>query len=48
MTTLTQPRSVLSLLWQTLRLVGRHFLPLFAIGGIPWCVFRRKVATRFG
>ncbi|MCC7264231.1 MAG: hypothetical protein IT369_17105 [Candidatus Latescibacteria bacterium] len=39
MTTLTQPRSVLSLLWQTLRLTGRHFLPLFAIGGIPWAVF---------
>lgn len=39
MTTLTQTRSVLSLLWQTLRLVGRHFLPFFATGGIPWAVF---------
>jgi hypothetical protein len=39
MTILTQTRSVLSLLWQTLRLLGRHFLPLFAIGGIPWAVF---------
>ena len=39
MTTLTQTRSVLSLLWQTLRLTGRHFLPLFAIGGIPWAIF---------
>ena len=39
MTTLTQPRTVPSLLWQTLRLLGRHFLPLFAIGGLPWAVF---------
>ena len=39
MTTLTQPSTVPRLLWQTLRLTGRHFLPLFAIGGIPWAVF---------
>ncbi|MCC7265309.1 MAG: hypothetical protein IT369_22625 [Candidatus Latescibacteria bacterium] len=31
MTTLTQPGNTLSLLWQILRLVGRHFLPLFAL-----------------
>ena len=39
MTTLTPPRSSLSLLWQTFCLSGRHFLPLFAIGGLPWAVF---------
>jgi hypothetical protein len=27
-----------SLLWQTLRLTSRHFLPLFAIGGLPWAI----------
>ena len=39
MTTLTKPRRVPDLLWQTLRLTGRHFLPLFAISGLPWAVF---------
>ncbi|MBI2505390.1 MAG: hypothetical protein HYW07_19430 [Candidatus Latescibacteria bacterium] len=39
MTTLTTLRLLLHLTWQTLRLSGRHFLPLFAIGGIPWAVF---------
>ena len=39
MITLTKSRTVPSLLWQTLRVTGRHFLPLFAIGGLPWAVF---------
>ena len=33
------PRSSFSLLWQTFRLCGRHSLPFFAIGGLPWAVF---------
>ena len=39
MTALTKLRTAPGLLWQTLRLTGRHFLPLFAIGGLPWAVF---------
>lgn len=39
MATLTQTRSALSLLWQTLRFCGLHFLPPFAIDGLPWAVF---------
>jgi hypothetical protein len=39
MTTLTQTHSSLRLLWQTLRLSSRHFLPLFTIGGLPWALF---------
>jgi hypothetical protein len=40
MTTLTQPRSSLSLLWQTFSLTGRHFLPLFLLGGLPGLLYQ--------
>lgn len=39
MTTLTNLHILLSLLWQTLRLYARHFLPLFLIGGLPGLLY---------
>lgn len=39
MTTLTNLRLVLHLAWQALRLYGRHFLPLFLIGGLPMLLY---------
>ena len=39
MTTLTKPRTVPSLLWQTLRLYARYFLPLFLVGSLPTLLY---------
>ena len=39
MTTLTSLRTLLHLVWQTLRLYGQHFLPLFLIGGLPMLLY---------
>lgn len=32
-------RDLLRLLWQTLRLYGRHFVPMFLIGGLPGLLY---------
>ena len=39
MTTLTSFRLLLHLAWQALTLYGRHFLPLFLIGGLPTLLY---------
>jgi hypothetical protein len=36
---MTTLRSFLDLLWQTLRLYGRHFVPLFLLGGLPGLLY---------
>jgi hypothetical protein len=40
MTALSTLRDLLCLLWQTLRLYGRHFLPLFLLGGLPGLLYQ--------